>query len=79
LISLNNVEIGYWHELAPATAEAKNKEVEVVYSRDGEIRSTKITPDDDGIIGVYPSGRGFNVQKREYSLGESISEGFDYG
>lgn len=78
LISLNNVEIGYWHELAPATAEAKNKEVEVVYSRDGEIMSTKVTPDEDGIIGVYPS-RGFNVQKREYSIGESISEGFDYG
>jgi regulator of sigma E protease len=78
LISLNNVEIGYWHELAPATAEAKNKEVEVVYSRDGEIRSTKITPDEDGIIGVYPS-RGFKVQKREYGIGESISEGFDYG
>jgi regulator of sigma E protease len=78
LISLNNVEIGYWHELAPATAEAKNKEVEVVYSRDGEIMSTKITPDEDGIIGVYPS-RGFKVQKREYGIGESISEGFDYG
>ncbi len=79
LISLNNVEIGYWHELAPVTSEAKNKEIEVVYSRDGEIMSTKVTPDEDGKLGVYPSGRGFQVQKREYSIGESIVEGFDYG
>jgi regulator of sigma E protease len=78
LISLNNREIGYWHELAPLSKEAKNKEVEVVFKRDGEIQSTKVTPDDEGLIGVT-SKRDFNVQSREYGVVESIEEGLDFG
>lgn len=79
IISLNNIEIGYWHELAPLTAEARNKEVDVVFRRDGEMMSAKITPDDDGKLGVYPGGRGFKIQKKEYGFMESISEGFEFG
>lgn len=78
LISINDQEIGYWHELAPITAENKEKEVEVVFKRDGKIMSALVTPDEDGILGVS-NKRDFNVQTREYSLGESIEEGFSYG
>lgn len=78
LISLNDREIGYWHELAPLSNEAKNKEVEVVFKRGDEILSRKITPDEEGLLGVT-ARRDYEVQKKEYSLGESIKEGFDYG
>ena len=78
LISLNNQEIGYWHELAPISAENKNKELEVVFKRDGDIMSVMVTPDEDGKLGVT-SKRDFNVQTREYGIAESIEEGFSYG
>lgn len=78
LISFNNREIGYWHELAPLSQEAKNKEVEIVFKRDNEIKSVKVTPDDEGLLGVT-SRRDFSVQEREYGLVESIEEGFNYG
>ncbi|WP_121344343.1 RIP metalloprotease RseP [Gillisia mitskevichiae] len=78
LISVNKQEIGYWHELAPITAENKEKEVEVVFKRDGKIMSLMVTPDEDGLLGVS-SKRDFNVQTRKYGLGESIEAGFSYG
>jgi len=78
LISINKQEIGYWHELAPITAENKEKEVEVVFKRDGDIMSVMVTPDEDGLLGVS-SKRDFNVQSKEYTLAESIDEGFSYG
>lgn len=78
IISINDQEIGYWHELSPATAESKNKQVEVVFKRGDEILSRMVTPDEEGMIGVAPK-RDFNVQTREYGLAESIKEGFEYG
>ncbi len=78
LISFNNIEIGYWHELAPLSQEAKNKEVEVVFKRNAEIKSVKVTPDDEGLIGIT-SRRDFNIQSREYGIVESIQEGFNFG
>ncbi len=78
LISLNNQEIGYWHEVEPLTTENKEKEIEVVFKRNGKIMSALVTPDEDGLLGVYGK-RGFNVQTREYGLSESIKEGFNYG
>ncbi len=78
LISLNNTEIGYWHELAPVSAENKNKEVELVYERDGEIKSTTITPDDEGKLGFIKT-YDFDIQRKEYGFLQSISKGFDYG
>ncbi|MFN2424797.1 MAG: hypothetical protein ABR572_13610, partial [Cryomorphaceae bacterium] len=52
IISFNDQEIGYWHELSPLSQDAKNKEVEIVFKRDDEIKSVKVTPDEDGLIGV---------------------------
>jgi len=78
LISFNETEIGYWHELSPLSEDAKDKEVELVFKRDGEIMSTKITPDEDGLLGVT-SMREFDIQTREYGMAESISEGFKFG
>ncbi len=78
LISINNQPIGYWHELAPLAQENKNKEVEIVFKRGDEILSRRITPDEEGLLGVT-SRREYNVQSREYGLSESITEGFKFG
>ncbi|UJH90327.1 RIP metalloprotease RseP [Antarcticibacterium sp. 1MA-6-2] len=78
LISFNKQEIGYWHDLAPLSQDAKNKEVEIVFKRGDEIMSTTVTPDEEGLLGVTSKGD-FNIQKREYGLAESITEGFEYG
>lgn len=78
IVSLNNVDIGYWHEIAPVSAENKNKEVELVYERNGELMSTMITPDDDGKLN-FVIQRDIEVSRENFGLLESISAGFDYG
>ncbi|GAA4309451.1 RIP metalloprotease RseP [Pontixanthobacter gangjinensis] len=78
LISLNDVEIGYWHELAPVSQQNKEKEVELVYERDGEIKSTTITPNEEGRLGFVKNYE-FDIQRKSYGLVQSISKGFDYG
>ncbi|TRO67282.1 RIP metalloprotease RseP [Christiangramia sabulilitoris] len=78
IISLNNIEIGYWHEIAPVSNENKGEEIEVIFRRDGELQSVMVTPDEDGKLGIGPK-TGLEVQTKEFSLVESISAGFDYG
>ncbi|MGY5851184.1 RIP metalloprotease RseP [Salegentibacter sp. F14] len=78
LISINEQEIGYWHELAPIAEENIGKEIEVVFKRDDEIKSVMITPDEEGKFGVTPQSN-FEIKTQKYGLAESIKEGFDYG
>lgn len=78
LISVNEQEIGYWHELAPIANENKGKEIEVVFKRDDEIKSVKVTPDEDGKFGITPQSN-FEIKTQKFNLAESIKEGFDYG
>ncbi|MDR9457593.1 MAG: RIP metalloprotease RseP [Salegentibacter sp.] len=78
LISVNEQEIGYWHELAPIANENKGKELEVVFKRDDEIKSVMVTPDEEGKFGFYPQSN-FDIKTQKYNLAESIKEGFDYG
>ena len=78
IISLNDTEIGYWHEIAPVTFENKDKEMELVYERDGKIKSTMITPDEDGKLG-FIKDYDFEIRRKKFGLAESISKGFDYG
>lgn len=78
LISINEQEIGYWHELAPIASENIGKEIEVVFKRDAEIMSVTLTPDEDGKLGVTPQSN-FEVKTKKYNLAESVKEGFNYG
>jgi len=78
IISINDQEIGYWHEMTKNTRANKNKEMEIVFKRDGEIKSVMATPDEDGILGVTPR-RDFEVKTRKYGFAESITEGFKDG
>ena len=78
IISLNDTEIGYWHEIAPISSENKQKEIEVVYKRDGEILSGTVQPDEEGKLGIAPV-TGIDVKRKKFGFVESISKGFDYG
>ncbi|MBZ9730402.1 RIP metalloprotease RseP [Salegentibacter sp. JZCK2] len=78
IISVNNQKIGYWHEIRAITDENKNKEIEIVYKRGDDIKSSLVTPDDDGILG-FSVMRDFEVKQKKYGFAESIKEGFDYG
>ena len=78
IISVNDQEIGYWHELAPVANENKGKELEVIFKRDDEIKSVMVTPDEEGKFGFYPQSN-FEVKTQEYGLAKSIKVGFDYG
>ena len=78
IISINNQEIGYWHEMTKSTRANKNKEMEIVFERNGEIKSVMATPDEDGILGVTIR-RDFEVKTQKYGFAESISEGFKDG
>ena len=78
IISINDQEIGYWHEMTKNTRANKNTEMEIVFERNGEIKSVMATPDEDGILGVTPR-RDFEVKTQEYGFAESITEGFKDG
>jgi len=78
LISLNNIEVDYWHEIAPIADENKKEEIELNYSRNGNVQSVMITPDQYGQLGITPY-LGFDTKKKTFSFLESIEEGFDYG
>ena len=78
LISINEQEIGYWHELAPIASENKGKEIEVIFKRDDEIKSVMSIPDEEGKFGVTPQSN-FEIKTKKYNLHEIIKEGFNYG
>ena len=78
IVSVNQTEIGYWHELTRFTQESKDSPMELVFERDGELQSIKISPTEEGILGVS-NRRSFTPEFEEYTLGESISKGFSYG
>ncbi len=93
IISVNDVEIGYWHELTREIGESKDKPLEIVFRRDGKfesieleqegervlaggLRTVSVTPNEEGNIGISKANS-INIRKETYSLGESVSKGFD--
>ncbi len=93
IISVNDVEIGYWHELTREIGESETKPLEIVFRRDGKfesmeldqegervlaggLRTVSITPNEEGNIGISKASS-INIRKETYSLGESVSKGFD--
>ena len=93
IISVNDVSIGYWHELTREISENKEKPLQVVYRRDGEfqsveidssqvtalekeLRTTTVTPGEDGMIGISKKNT-IKIRHEKYSLLESVDKGFD--
>lgn len=94
IISVNEIEIGYWHELTGELTKNKEESLTLVVRRDGELagididtegrssggelQSITVTPDEEGKLGI-DRVREIDVRFKEYSLGESISSGLSYG
>ena len=78
IISVNEQEIGYWHEIGKITKENKEKEIELVFKRDNDIKSIMITPDEEGMLG-FSIKSNYEIKQQKYGFVESIEQGFDYG
>ncbi|MBZ9630953.1 RIP metalloprotease RseP [Salegentibacter sp. LM13S] len=78
IISVNEQEIGYWHEIGKITKENKEKELELVFMRDNDIKSIMITPDEEGMLG-FSIKSNYEIKQQKYGFVESIKQGFDYG
>ncbi len=79
IISLNGKEVRYWSDFnILKNADTTQSALQIAYLRDGIKNTIEVTPDEEGIIGVYPKSD-YKFQNRAYSFGESIVKGFDFG
>lgn len=95
VVSINSIDIGYWHQLTNLVGENKDGPMELVVKRRGVLEGVSvselgqeeqgdlyeiisITPGEDGNLGITTRNT-VEAQKQEYSFGESISAGFNYG
>ncbi|MDQ7916592.1 RIP metalloprotease RseP [Mesonia sp. MT50] len=79
VIAFNEQPLTKWHEFQKKKADLESLSGTLTVMRDGSKMEIPFTLDDEKQFGVYPKGKPINIQTREYSLGESISKGFDYG
>lgn len=80
IVSVDNEEITYFHELKPLLEERKGKEVPVVVERSQEESETSsetmlnIAINEDAEMGFFPISL-ISSEKIDYSLGEAIPKG----
>ncbi len=78
ILKINETQINNWTEFKNNMTN-ESRLISLVYKRDGRIDSLNIKTSTDGTLGVYPKIDSFSFELENLSLGESISEGFDYG
>ncbi len=78
VIEVNKKPIKYWHEFRTTVLDHKEKPLALTFVRNGETKTTSLTPNEEGLIGVVVKNS-YTIQHKKYSLGESITEGFDFG
>ncbi len=78
-VRINGEKIKYWNDfMRLKDADSTNTTIQLTYERNGQENTVSITPNEEGIFGVYPRVD-YNVKHKDYSLVESISKGFEYG
>ncbi|MDH7447416.1 RIP metalloprotease RseP [Aquimarina sp. 2201CG14-23] len=77
ILSVNDEKIEWWHEFQKAVKPNEEKEIKINYLRNGVEESISVKTDDEGTIGVRPVY--YKINSDQYSFGQSISKGFDYG
>ena len=78
ILKINETQINNWTEFKNNMTN-ESRLISLVYERDGRIDSLNIKTSSDGTLGVYPKIDFFSFELESLNLGESISEGFDYG
>lgn len=76
IATVNGTNITYWHEFQEAVKANGLAENTFVVSRNGSPLSLKVTPNEDGVIGLNTEN---NTIRKTYGLGESITGGIGYG
>lgn len=81
ITSLNNKPISYYHQFSAAIKKNPKTESTIVVSRNGNLETLKVTPTEDGTIGVYNFAKEYigKGTKLTYSFSESVSGGINYG
>ncbi|MAN58208.1 MAG: RIP metalloprotease RseP [Flavobacteriaceae bacterium] len=81
IISVNGNNVSHWDEFTQIISSNSEQENRVVMSRSGKLDTLRVTPNEEGIIGVYNFGSELARSRTElsYTLGESIVGGFGYG
>jgi regulator of sigma E protease len=76
-LAINNNDINSWQDFKDYMGAGKVEPLRLKIENNGETKEITLTPDANGIIGVYPVAN-VKVRKKEYSVGESINAGFSY-
>ncbi|MCW8981546.1 MAG: RIP metalloprotease RseP [Altibacter sp.] len=79
IVSVNDTKVNYWHEFQKALL--KEAENTLVVSRNGALDTLRVTPNENGVIGINNFGKELQTggTKLTYGLGESITGGTVYG
>lgn len=82
IISINGETLTYFDQLQKATFDNKNKEIQVVISRNGEQLEKTIQLDETGLLGIGPKTTLLDkdaFKEIHYSFGQSITKGCELG
>ncbi len=77
LIGLNGDRITDWRQFNTLKEADEDGKISITVEENGEQKELLINLDKDGNIGVFPKSN-IKLGTKEYSIGESVVEGFDY-
>ena len=78
ILSINGEDAKYFHQYKNLMKDRGNQESTFIVSRNTHLDTLKITPSEDGIIGIY-NANDLSFTHLDFTLGESITGGFGYG
>ena len=78
IVSINDVETPFYGDFFNEIINKKGENITLGIERNGELTSVELTTNENGLIGVARVGDKdfFNVVKEDYTLVESIGEGY---
>lgn len=79
IVSVNGETIEFYDQYKNLFGKYGEEERTVVVSRNDHLDTLRVTPDENGLIGIVTFPRGITQTKINYSLAESIPAGASYG
>lgn len=76
-LKVDDTDLNSWQDFKNYMEDENREVINLMVENNGETREVSVTPDENGMLGVYPVSN-FNVKKKEYTLGESFRSGFSY-
>lgn len=78
ITSINGKEIQTWNAFKEQKLDTVNRNYTIAYRRNGAPQQANVTLGEDNVLGVYPK-QNYTFEHVNYSFGESITAGIDYG